>query len=203
MFYLTEVEDYIRVEPKLFGIPTIEAVEKQLKETYADYYDKELGKVVSVISVAKVGEGILIPGDGAAYYNSTFTLLTWKPELHEIIYGVVSEITNFGAFIDMGVMRGMIHISQTMEDYVSFSKTNALTGKSSKKVLKQEDLCLARIVAISHKGDEPKIGLTMRQPGLGKLEWIKEDSVRKEKETKKAEREEAKEAKSKKGGKKK
>ena len=57
MFYLTEVEDYIRVEPKLFGIPTIEAVEKQLRETYIDYYDKELGKVVSVISVAGVGEG--------------------------------------------------------------------------------------------------------------------------------------------------
>ena len=32
---------------------------------------------------------------------------------------------------------------------------------------------MARVVAISHKGEEPKIGLTMRQPGLGKLEWIK------------------------------
>ena len=202
MFYLAEVEDYIRVEPKLFGIPTIEAVEKQLRETYADYYDKELGKVVSVVSVARVGEGILIPGDGAAYYNSTFTLLVWKPELHELVYGTIAEIANFGAFIDMGVMRGMIHISQTMEDYVSFSKTNALTGKASKKILKQGDLCLARVVAISHKGDEPKIGLTMRQPGLGKLEWIKEDSIRKEKEAKKAEREE-KEPKGKKGGKKK
>ena len=90
MFYFTEVEDYIRVEPKLFGIPTIEAVEKQLRETYADYYDKEIGKVVSVIDVLRVGEWILIPGDGAAYYKSTFTLLAWKPELHEIVYGNIS-----------------------------------------------------------------------------------------------------------------
>ncbi len=202
MFYLTEVEDYIRVEPKLFGIPTIEAVEKQLRETYLDYYDKELGRVISVIDVLRVGEGILIPGDGAAYYNSTFTLLAWKPELHELIYGIISEITNFGAFIDLGSMRGMIHISQTMEDYVSFSKTNTLTGKSSKKILKQGDLCMARIVAISHKGEEPKIGLTMRQPGLGKLEWIKEDSIKREKEEKKSERAEAKETKGKKGKKK-
>lgn len=198
MFYLTEVEDYIRVEPKLFGIPTIEAVEKQLEETYENYYDKELGKVVSVIDVLRV-EGILIPGDGAAYYNSTFTLLAWKPELHEIVYGAISEITNFGAFIDLGPMRGMIHISQTMEDYVSFSKTNVLTGKSSKKTLKQGDLCLARIVAISHKGDEPKIGLTMRQPGLGKIEWIKEDSVKKEREEKKLEKEGLREPKESKG----
>ena len=205
MFYLTEVEDYIRVEPKLFGIPTIEAVDKQLRETYANYYDKELGKVISVIDVLRVGEGILIPGDGAAYYNSTFTLLTWRPEMHELVFGSISEITNFGAFIDMGAMRGMIHISQTMEDYVSFSKTNTLAGKSSKKVLKAGDLCLARIVAISHKGDEPKIGLTMRQPGLGKIEWIKEDAAKREKEAKKAAREEAKsegKSKGKKGGKK-
>ena len=57
MFYITEVEDHIRVEPKLFGIPTIDAVEKQLRETYADYYDKEFGKVVAVIDVLGVGEG--------------------------------------------------------------------------------------------------------------------------------------------------
>jgi len=44
MFYLVEVEDYIRVEPKLFGLPTQEAVENQLRETYADYYDKEFRK---------------------------------------------------------------------------------------------------------------------------------------------------------------
>jgi len=77
----------------------------------------------------------------------------------------------------------MIHISQTMEDYVTFSKTGILTGKSSKRSLKQGDLCRLRIVAISHKRDEPKIGLTMRQPDLGKLEWIKEDQLKKEKET--------------------
>ncbi|GAJ12091.1 unnamed protein product, partial [marine sediment metagenome] len=54
------------------------------------------------------------------------------------------------------------------------------------------DKCLARIVAISHKGDAPKIGLTMRQPGLGKLDWIEEDRVKEEKEVKKIAREEEK-----------
>lgn len=202
MFYITEVEDYIRVEPKLFGIPTIEAVEKQLRETYANFYNKELGKVVAVIDVLSVGEGVIIPGDGAVYYISRFKLLTWRPELHELVYGTISEITTFGAFIDMGMLRGMIHISQTMEDYVSFSKSNTLLGKSSKRSLKQDDLCIARIVAISHKGEEPKIGLTMRQPGLGKIEWIKEDQIIKQKAEKKAAREEEKAEKGK-GGKKK
>ena len=192
MFYLTEVEDYVRVAPKLFGLPTIEAVEQQLKDSYADYYDKELGRVISIIEILDVGEGVIIPGDGAVYYHSKFKLLVWKPELQELVPGVISEITTFGAFIDMGVMRGMIHISQTMDDYVSFSKSNTLAGKSSKRALKTGDQCLARIVAISHRGDEPKIGLTMRQPGLGKLEWIKEDQIKKIKAAEKVIKAEAK-----------
>ena len=127
MFYLTEVEDYIRVEPKLFGLATAEAVDKQLRELYSNYYDKEMGKSVVVIEVIHVGEGVIIPGDGATYYNSKFKLLVWKPELQELVFGEIAEITKFGAFIDMGVMRGMIHISQTMDDFVSFSKANVLS----------------------------------------------------------------------------
>ncbi len=101
----------------------------------------------------------------------------------------------------MGVMRGMIHISQTMNDFVSFSKANSLLGKTSKRGLKTSDLCMARIVAISHKGDEPKLGLTMRQPGLGKLEWVQEDKVKKQKEDAKIAKAEEKAVKGK-GGKK-
>lgn len=198
MFYLVEMEDYVRVAPKLFGLPTLEAVEKQLDETYEDYYDKELGKAVKVIEVLKVGEGVIIPGDGAAYYNSRFKILVWKPELHELVYGDIIEITNFGAFIDLGVMKGMIHISQTMDDFVSFSKSNSLSGKNSKRSLKKGDSCIARIVAISHKGNEPKMGLTMRQPGLGKLEWIKEDIIKKKKDDEKTLKSEAKALKGKK-----
>jgi len=200
MFYLTEVEDYVRVAPKLFGLPTAEAVDKQLRETYSNYYDKEIGQVVAIIEVLEVGEGVIIPGDGAAYYKSSFKLLVWKPELQELAFGIIAEITNFGAFIDMGVMRGMIHISQTMDDYVSFSKANSLLGKASKRSLKTGDLCMARVVAISHKGDDPKIGLTMRQPGLGKIEWIEEDKIKKRKENEKVLKDQAKAVK---GGKKK
>ena len=194
MFYVMDMEDYVRVEPKLFGLPTLEAVEKQLRETYADYYNKELGRAVVVIDVLNVGEGVIIPGDGAAYYNSKFKLLVWKPELHELVFGEIVEITNFGAFISLGAIKGMIHISQTMDDFVSFSKSNTLSGKSSKRILKNTDLCLARIVAISHKGNEPKIGLTMRQPGLGKIEWIKEDAIKRKKESERMAKGEAKDS---------
>ncbi len=185
MFYLAEVEDHIRVEPKHFGLPTHESIEKQLDESYVSSISKDLGFVVSVISVEDVGDGIIIPGDGAAFYKSRFRVLVWKPEMHELVFGTIKEITNFGAFMSMANSQGMIHISQTMEDYVSINKSGILQGKSTKRSLNVGDNCLARIVAISFKSGEPKIGLTMRQPGLGKLEWIKEDKLKEASKAKK------------------
>ncbi|VVB81526.1 DNA-directed RNA polymerase subunit E' [uncultured archaeon] len=67
----------------------------------------------------------------------------------------------------------MIHISQTMDDFVSFAKDKTLSGRDSKRTLRVGDGCRARVIAVSFKDvTNPKIGLTMRQPGLGKLEWI-------------------------------
>jgi DNA-directed RNA polymerase subunit E' len=192
MFYIIEVEDYVRVEPKLFGLKTSDAVAKQLQEIYTNYHDKEIGEVIGVVAVLEVGDGVIIPGDGAAYYESRFKLLVWKPENQELVYGMIDEVTSFGAFMNLGVMKGIIHISQTMDDYVSFSTTNTLLGKDSKKVLKKKDACLARIVALSYKGDNPKIGLTMRQPGLGKLDWIAEEKKKSKPITKKVEKGKAK-----------
>lgn len=186
MFYITEIEDYVRVEPKLFGLDTAEAVQEQLKETYSDYFSKDVGNVITVVDISDVGEGIIIPGDGAAYYKSRFKVLSWKPVLQELVFGTVEEITNFGAFLNMGGPQGMVHISQTMDDYVSFSKSNSLLGKKTKRNLKKGDDCLARVVAISYKSGEPKIGMTMRQPGLGTLKWIEKDR-KKEKQVKKPE----------------
>jgi len=186
MFYILDVEDHIRVEPKHFGLPTKEAIEKQLNEDHVDKINKEFGYVVAVLSVGKIDDGVIISGDGAAFYNSQFKLLVWKPELHELVYGTISEITNFGAFMQIGPARGMIHISQTMEDYVSLNKTGTLSGKSTKRSLGKNDDCIARVVAISYKAGTPKIGITMRQPGLGKLQWLDEDKKKKEAAAKKA-----------------
>jgi DNA-directed RNA polymerase subunit E' len=199
MFYLLKVEDYVRVEPKHFGLPTGEAIEKQLNEDFIDSITKEYGYVVSVISVDKIEDGVIIPGDGSAFYNTIFNILAWKPELHELIHGTITEITNFGAFMQIGPAQGMIHISQTMEDYVSLSKTGNLSGKTSKRNLGKGDDCIARIVAISYKADTPKIGLTMRQPGLGKIAWIEENKQKKEAAMKKSVKVEEKKTK---GGKK-
>ena len=175
MFYILKVEEHVRLEPELFNLTLKEAIKAQLEKDYLDFTDENIGGVIAILEVEKVSDGVLIPEDASAYYRSTFNLLVFKPNLQEMIYGQITQITNFGAFMDIGPIEAMIHISQTMDDFVSFSKTDSLMGKNSKRILKKDELCYARIVSISHKTNPPKIGLTMRQPGLGKIEWIQED----------------------------
>ena len=176
MYYKLKIEDHIRVNPTFFGDDTALAIQKQIRDKYDGFISKELGVVIDVSDIESIGEGCIIPGDGAAYYKTTFFLLTYKPDLQEVVLGKIKDIADFGVFLSIGPIDGMIHISQTMDDFVSFSKEKVLMGKESKRSLKIGDLCRARIIAVSYKDPtNPKLGLTMRQHGLGKLEWIDEE----------------------------
>jgi DNA-directed RNA polymerase subunit E' len=201
MFYEVEVKDHIRVPPKFFHLPIQKAVLQRIKKEYEGFISKDMGVVIDVASVDNIDEGVIIPGDGASYYNTTFKLMTFKPELQEVVAGNIRDIADFGAFINLGPVEGMIHVSQTMDDFVSFSKDKVLSGKESKRILKVGDRCRARIIAVSFKDvTSPKLGLTMRQECLGKVEWIeegkassKEHSEEKEEHPKKGDKKKEKE----------
>ncbi len=180
MFYKTTIKDHIRVPPNLFSENVEKSILKVIKEKYEGFISQDIGVVIDVSSVKEIGEGVIIPGDGASFYESTFELLTFRPEMHEVINGTIKDIADFGAFINLGPIEGMIHVSQTMDDFVTFSKEKVLSGRDSKRSLKIGDACRARVVAVSFKDiTNPKLGLTMRQPGLGKLDWIDEDKSKK------------------------
>jgi len=195
MFYKMLINDYVRVPPDLFKKDVEQAITEQIKKQYEGYISNDLGIIIDVVSIEKIGEGIIVPGNGAPFYDTTFTLLTFKPEMQEVINGKIKDITDFGAFITMGPIEGMIHVSQTMDDFVSFSKDKVLIGKDTKKSLKVNDKCKARIIAVSYKDvASPKLGLTMRQKGLGRFDWIEEEFSEEEpkKESKKEPKKEKK-----------
>lgn len=178
MFYRLTLEDHVRVAPKLFGLELKDSLMKSVRNKYDGTIDPALGVIVDVGDIKEIGEGTIIPGDGAAYYKTVFELITFKPELQEVAIGKIKDIADFGAFLTLGPIDGMIHISQTMDDFVSFAKEKTLSGRDSKRTLKIGDHCRARIIAVSFKDiTNPKIGLTMRQSGLGKLEWIEQENT--------------------------
>ena len=184
MYYISKIEDTVRIPPSRFNENREDVAIETLNEKYNGVLDNELGLLVSVTSIDELGKGKLIMGDGAAFHKVIFNAIFYRPEQQEVVEGEVIEIAEFGAFVRMGPMDGLVHVSQVTNDYISYdNKNGALRAKESNKVLEEGDQVRARIVALSIKGKSIKnsrIGLTMRQNDLGKLEWI-EEQKRKEK----------------------
>jgi len=177
MYKIVTVEDTVRVIPSRFAEPLEEVVLDVLRKDYEGLTDKDVGTVLVITDVKEIGPGRIIMGDGASYHNVTFEALVYKPEVNEVVLGEVVEIVEFGGFVRLGPIDGLVHVSQVMDDFVAYDrKKGSLHGKESKRALKEGDRVRARIVTVSMRGGTRggKVGLTMRQPGLGKLEWIKE-----------------------------
>lgn len=190
MYRIVTLEDSIRVPPRFLGDNKEESIKKSLQGTKEGTFENDVGIILSVTKIGKTGEGRIIPGDGAVYYPTQFEVLAFNPGMHEVVEGEVIEIVEFGAFIRLGPIDGLVHVSQLANDFMSYSKEGVLQGKESGKVLKVGDRVRARIVSISQKQTQSaKLGLTMRQPGLGKVEWIRQEEKKIEKkgDTKKGE----------------
>ena len=176
---MTTIEGTVRIPPYRFDEPLEDVAIETLNEEYIGQLDKNLGLMVGAFSIEEIGEGVLIMGDGAAQHNVVFNAIFFKPEQQEIVEGFVTDITEFGAFVRIGPMEGLVHVSQVTDDYINYDPRNAsLLGNESKKILTEGDRIRARIVTLSLKGKtikESKIGLTMRQPNLGKFEWIQSE----------------------------
>lgn len=177
MYEIITLQDSVRVPPKFLQQNTKESIMKALQEGVEGVLDKDLGIVLCITEIKEIGEGRIIPGDGAVYYDTTFDALIYRPELHEVAEGEVIEIVEFGAFIRLGPIDGLVHVSQLADDYMSYSKEGMLTSKDAGRSIKLGDQVRARIVTISLKQAKgSKIGLTMRQPGLGKIDWLEEET---------------------------
>ena len=184
MYYKRKIEDIVRIPPYEFENPLEEVAIKTLNKTYESRLDKKLGLLICVNKIIEISGGKLIMGDGASYHNVVFEAIFFKPEPQEIFNGEVIDIVDYGAFVSIGPMDGLIHVSQVTDDYITYdAKRIALIAKESNKSLDVHDLVRARAVSVSIKDESSnnrdnhrnsKIPLTMRQTNLGRFEWIEE-----------------------------
>jgi DNA-directed RNA polymerase subunit E' len=181
------IEGTVAVSPLNLSGELKEIILDQLSKDYEGLMDKDLGLFVCVTDVLEYSEGEIIPGDSDIFFKVKFSVITFMPQLHEVVYGKITQATDFGAFINIGPFEGLCHVSQVMADFNSYNpELPGFNAKDSKKVLVVEDKVLTRIANVSFKKTiaDTKIGLTMRQMGLGKPEWKDIDAKSEKKEIK-------------------
>ena len=179
MYRTIPVTNTVRIPPSELGYDQDEVVRKLVQKTFEGKLNKKHGLTVLATNIVREGEGRVIHGDGAVYQRVSYDAITFKPDVGELVEGTVCEVVEFGAFVRFGPLDGLLHMSQIMNDYLNVDLTNEkLLGKESGRTLGMADKVRARLVTVSLNELSPresKIGLTMRQPGLGKIEWLEED----------------------------
>ena len=179
MYLLTTKEKVVRIPPEMLGEDLDEVVNQSTRTTFEGSMESGNSYTILITNVEQVGPGRIVHGDGAVYQNVKYDALMFRPLLQEVIEGTVVEVLKFGAFVRFGPLDGLLHVSQIMDDRIDIDQDNGrLIGKDTKRDLKVGDRVRARIVALSINERNPresKIGLTMRQHGLGKIEWLEED----------------------------
>lgn len=177
MYKRLTIQDSVRVPPEHLGDELKESVRAGLKEEVEGRISAELeGVIVGVEEVRSVEGGEIKPEDAGVHYEVEYTAVVFQPELHEVTNGEVVDITGFGAFIRIGPFDGLCHVSQIMDEYVNYDEENGmLTSEDTDRSLQVGDVVTSRVIAVSlEKQETNKINLTMRQPGLGKSEWIEQ-----------------------------
>ncbi len=177
MYYINTIRDSISISPKYMGEDITKAVEETLRNKYERTMDRDLGVVLAVFNVRDISDGMIMPEDPNTHHHVVFDVLTFSLEVEEVVIGEVSELVDFGCFVRVGPLDGLVHLSQITTDFVNYDrKTLQFVSKNSGKSLKKGDVVYAKVSTISMRSNlkDTKIALTMRPDGLGKPEWIKE-----------------------------
>jgi DNA-directed RNA polymerase subunit E' len=179
MYKRVRLKDTVEVPPRELADVDEGLVKRLLQDKLEGRMDEEVGSVVSVVEVHDVGEGAVLPNRPGVYYEAEFDAVTFDPEMQEVIDGTVVEVVEFGAFVGIGPVDGLLHVSQISDEYLAYDGENQmLASRDSNRALAVEDAVRARIVTKSIDERNPrdsKIGLTAKQPGLGKHGWLREE----------------------------
>ena len=179
MYKRVTLIDTVEVPPEELGDVTPGLVKRLLQDKLEGRMDEEVGSVVSVVDVHDIGEGAVLPNRPGVYYEAEFDAITFDPQMQEVVDGTVVEVVEFGAFVGIGPIDGLLHVSQISDEYLAFDGENQmLASRESNRTLGVEDAVRSRIVTKSideRNPRESKIGLTAKQVGLGKHGWLKEE----------------------------
>src|SRR6056297_2986027 len=147
MYKRVRLKDTVEVPPKHLADVTDERVRALLQDKLEGRMDEDVGSVVSVVEVHDIGDGAVLPNRPGVYYEAEFDAITYDPDMQEVVDGTVVEVVEFGAFVGIGPIDGLLHVSQISDEYLAFDGENQqLASTESNETLAVGDSVRARIV---------------------------------------------------------
>lgn len=118
----TEIKEVVKgglvVDVGLRGFIPASLVETYFVEDFSDYLNKKLS--VKIVDLNKDQNRVILSHRAVVEEEKNQQKLDLLQTLEEgqVIEGVVQRITNFGAFVDIGGVDGLVHISQLAHEHI-------------------------------------------------------------------------------------
>ncbi|MDP8002636.1 MAG: DNA-directed RNA polymerase [Caldisphaera sp.] len=194
MYVEYTLHEWVGVSPDIAFTENLQkAVLETLRSELEGQADPDLGIVIAVLDAGIEGDGILLPEDPDIYFPVKYTLMAFEPLQLEVDKGIVRDAREFGLFINLGPIDGFVHRSQIIDEDVEYlPERRGFKGKESGTIIEAGDIVKVRVTQISKASKKSalfRLGLTMRQPYLGK-ENLDEKEKQEKKETKETEEQE-------------
>lgn len=116
MFVLVELKDTIRIAPELFNLKLNEAIKDEINRKLANkvhifffgfvldsnflgFFRQVLlnvGLCIALKDITKLGDSLILPGDGASHTEVFFRYIVFRPTIGEVISGKIRSCSREG-----------------------------------------------------------------------------------------------------------
>lgn len=103
MFVIATVADTLRIPPTMFYQPTRTSAHEEIDKKYPNRVIMDVGLVICRYGdVDQIGDGVCVPGDGAAHHEVVFRLVIFRPFVEEVLVGHIIESNEEGIKVGLG-----------------------------------------------------------------------------------------------------
>jgi len=111
MFVISTIADTIRILPTMFSQSTRTSAHQEIDKKYPNRVIMDVGLVICRYGgVTQIGDGVLVPGDGAAHHEVVFRLVIFRPFVEEVCVGHIVGSSEEGIKVALGDFFGDIFI---------------------------------------------------------------------------------------------
>eukprot|EP00300_Choanocystis_sp_HF-7_P007232 c1516_g1_i1.p1 GENE.c1516_g1_i1~~c1516_g1_i1.p1 ORF type:complete len:176 (+),score=33.60 c1516_g1_i1:50-577(+) len=114
---LEELCKNILVEPRFFGPSLEQCITAKLKKEVEGTCSGEYGFTIAVLNISKKDKGRLQPMTGGALFSVTYSAIVFKPEIGEVLDGVVTTIDSEGFWVEVGPLSVFVSKNKMPQDF--------------------------------------------------------------------------------------
>ena len=124
MFILTKMKSVVRLEPSSFERSLPDALKDALTEKLANKVLKDVGLVIALWDILKIGDSYLLPGDGASHTRVEFRILVFRPFMEEVLVGKIKCCTKEGVHLSLGFFDDILIPPEALQHPHRFDETD-------------------------------------------------------------------------------